>query len=267
MIRNGRGRVYLVAVVALSFFSAASAATHYKCVDPSGRVTFSDHPCDGGEEIELETSPRDVAEPPIDARLSKFRDYNEAVKLRLEIESHEREKNSLELRRRALIQERDAKIAGYVIRQKIGGDRYYWETMIHETKEEYEAKIGQLESKIFMHQSELQRLRSASDQARSQPQGRILGQMSEGKCRLLVEGEETAASVRVRAEGYQPGETIETISRSADETISRHEKVARDGSWEAILMPRVAGKREGRASFTVNGINCRLTVNFRWRIP
>jgi len=74
-------------------------------------------------------------------------------------------------------------------------------------------------------------------------------------------------SLRVRGEGYEPGEVAETISRSGDETIRRQVKISKQGCYDGPVLPRVSGQSRGKGSFSLEGQNCRLTVNFRWRMP
>jgi hypothetical protein len=171
-----------------------------------------------------------------------------------------------------LIEKRDAEIARLsdILSAVSSKDRYtkaYWSNQLSTKRSFYNKLISDLESRIFQKQAQLQQLNEKQEAAQSRPSARILDRASWGACNLYVEGEETAMSLRVRAEGYEPGEVAESISRSGDETIRKQVTISPRGCYDAIVLPRVSGQSGGRASFTLNGQGCRLTVNYRWRMP
>lgn len=262
----------LLSLLTLSYPADVQSATVYKCVDDEGKTVFSDRPCNGGSEIEIRPSLETQNEGKQDQSLEDSRQYNEAVAIRIEVRKLRREKKQLQEKRRSLIEKRDTEIARLseilaAVSTKDPHTRAYWINRLSGKRSFYNQLINDLESKIFQKQAELQQLNKKQEAAQSRPSARILDRASWGACSLYIEGEETALSLRVRAEGYEPGELAESISRSGEETVRKQVTISSQGCYDALVLPRVPGKSGGRASFTLNGQVCRLTVNYRWRTP
>jgi hypothetical protein len=93
MIRSVRTSLCAIVPIALSLIGEVWATTVYKCIDPAGRVTFSEIACNGGEEITVDVPcPSAEEQSDIDDVLRRSREYNEAVGKRLEQEHKARER-------------------------------------------------------------------------------------------------------------------------------------------------------------------------------
>ena len=110
-------------------------------------------------------------------------------------------------------------------------------------------------------------LRIESDGEQFRPKGRMLDLATQGTCRLFIEGEPTAGSLRIHAQGFEPGELVETVGQSGDAVSRSFAVISKDGCYEGVVLPRVPGKSKGDATFTIKGSKCELTVNYQWRLP
>lgn len=256
---------YTLAAACLCLVSMAGDAAVYKCVDPSGRVTYSERPCNGGEEVQIDAPCRSVDETAVDERLREAREYNEAVQRRLEVARIERELMRLESRRKALILERDKQVATLESKLKAAhtADKYFWLLRLQQAQDFYASKLAEIEKQILNAQLEAGGLR----EQQSRPKGRMLDLATQGDCRLFVEGEETSASFRIHGEGFTPGEVVEAITLNDGEAIRNVVTIGDDGCYEGIVVPRMGGKASGDVSNTVRGQSCDLTVHFKWRRP
>ncbi|MGB5198323.1 MAG: DUF4124 domain-containing protein [Sedimenticolaceae bacterium] len=272
MLRSYLSLWVFLFVIALSYSGGVQSATVYKCVDGEGRTVFSDQPCNGGDEVEIQPMPETQVGRPQKQSLEDSRRYNKEVAIRIEVRKLRREKSQLQEKRRSMIEKRDSEIARLsdilnAVSTKDLHARAYWINQLSAKRSFYNQLIVALEGKIFQKQAELQELNKKQEAAQSRPSARILDRASWGACSLYIEGEETALSLRVRAEGYEPGELAESISCSGDETVRKQVRISPEGCYDALVLPRVRGSSGGKASFTLNGRNCRLTVNYRWRMP
>lgn len=70
----------------------------------------------------------------------------------------------------------------------------------------------------------------------------------------------------VIGKGFEPGEKVETISRSNGEVRRHTTQVEQDGLLPpTYVSPEVADvKRDHKASYTVSGPSCNVTVNYEW---
>jgi hypothetical protein len=260
---------YTLAAACLSLVSLPGEAAVYKCVDRSGGVTYSERPCNGGEEITVEAPCPSVDESAIDERLQRARKQSGKVKQRLEIERIERELSRLESRRQGLIKERDKELADLSSRGSAAGwsERQFWTLKILAVGKSYADKIDALEKQVLDLRLAAGKLRIESDGEQFRPKGRMLGLDTQGKCLLFIEGEATAESVRVHAEGFEPGELVETIGQSGDVVTRNMVVISKDGCLEGVVLPRVSGKSGGDAKFTIKGSKCELKVTYQWRLP
>lgn len=261
-----------LSLITLSYSAGVQSATVYKCVDDEGRTVFSDQPCNGSDVFEIQPVPETEVGRSQKQSLEDSRRYNKEVAIRIDVRKLRREKSRLQEKRRSMIEKRDTEIARLsdildAASTKDPHTRAYWVNQLSAKRSFYNQLIGTLESKIFQKQAELQELNKKQEAAQSKPSARMLDRSSWGACSLYVEGEETALSLRVRAEGYEPGELAESISCSGDETMRKQVRISPEGCYDALVLPRVRGSSGGKASFTLNGQNCRLTVNYRWRMP
>lgn len=64
--------------------------------------------------------------------------------------------------------------------------------------------------------------------------------------------------------GFQPGEGVTTRSTALGETRQSTDKAGADGTFTSELMPAVAGKDSGRASYTAAGEKCQVTLEYDW---
>lgn len=262
--------IAIFAGAAISPWSIVEASTIYECTDESGKVTFSDRPCGGGKAVELRPCDQESQEQSRDEARRKALQHQEEVAVRLSIDRLEREKDRLESQRRSLIRERDSRAARLnetLAEAHDAAEANFWQKRINETHIASERQIRAIEKAIFDKQLELQQLLTAHDVPHVRATTRVLDRASWGKCSLYIEGEETAMSLRVRGDGFEPGETVEVISRSGDEVIRKIAKISENGCYEGIVLPRVIGRLQGKGSYTLKGTNCRLTVNYRWRMP
>ncbi len=92
---------------------------------------------------------------------------------------------------------------------------------------------------------------------------------TKGTCRIWLK-RVTLHSYLVSGEGFEPGEEVTAISRfrpsllSRSKTIESKHTVLSDGHLPTIVIRLTAeGKRYGKASYTVIGKSCNLTVRYR----
>ena len=76
----------------------------------------------------------------------------------------------------------------------------------------------------------------------------------------------TATAFAVHAEGFEPGEWVQSISKSGNETIADSVRVLPDSTPEGkvIVSPGVRGRRGGTATYTFIGRRCRVEVTYPW---
>jgi len=272
MSRPGLSLWVMLSLATLGYPAVVPSATVYKCIDGQGRTVFSDQPCNGGDEIVIRPTPEIQDDKSQEQGLEEARRYNEEVAVRIKVRELRREKGRLQAQRRSMIEKRDNEIGRLseildAVSTRDLHARAYWINQLAAKRSFYAQLIGALERRIFQKQAELQQLNDKQEGAQSRPSARILDRASWSGCSLYIEGEETAMSLRVRADGYEPGELAESISCSGDETVRKTVTISPQGCYDALVLPRVAGSSGGKASFTLNGQNCRLTVNYRWRMP
>lgn len=272
MLRSYVRFLVFLSLLTFGYQAGVQSANVYKCIDDEGKTVFSDQPCNGGSEVEIRPSFETENAGMREESLEDLRQYNEAVATRIEIGKLRREKKRLQEKRRVLIEKRDAEVAKLSeilagVSSKDLHARAYWANQLAGKRSFYNELIHDMENKILQMQVELQQLNKQQEAAQSRPSARILDRASWGDCSLYIEGEETAMSLRVRAEGYEPGELAESISHSGDETVRKQVTISPQGGYDGLVLPRVSGKYGGRASFALNGQTCRLTVNYLWRMP
>jgi len=89
-------------------------------------------------------------------------------------------------------------------------------------------------------------------------------QSSDGTCRLRLELVSWNAFA-AWSEGFEPGDTLQTISRSGNEILSDSMTVLADSTpAPVIISPGVKGKRGGTATYTIVGRRCRVEVTYPW---
>lgn len=89
---------------------------------------------------------------------------------------------------------------------------------------------------------------------------------SEGGCKLSM----TLLSPNLRTfvitgEGFKPGETVTTISKSDSEIIEKEGIALGDGRINTFIIdPGVVGKTGGTATFQASSKTCNVTVSYEW---
>ena len=87
----------------------------------------------------------------------------------------------------------------------------------------------------------------------------------EGSHRLWVELASPGGEFfDIECEGFEPGEKVQTISKSEDEIIQNTDTISAKGTLSVIMLPAVIGKQSGTATFTVIGKSCNLSVHYKW---
>ena len=91
-------------------------------------------------------------------------------------------------------------------------------------------------------------------------------QASDGQCRLAVELlSAQGLAFRVDGQGFAPGETVQTDSRSEGQVLKGQNQADGSGEFHAYqVFSKVAGKESGSASYTAIGASCRVTVKYDW---
>ena len=90
-------------------------------------------------------------------------------------------------------------------------------------------------------------------------------QARDGKCSLTVELKDIKGNLfMIRGEGFDPGETVKTVSTSGKEEIDDSQQASPQGEISTLLLPGVKGKQSGLVSFTATGASCRSSVTFEW---
>jgi hypothetical protein len=84
-------------------------------------------------------------------------------------------------------------------------------------------------------------------------------------CRLSVEM--TApdyAGVVLKGSGFQPGESLTVEAGSETESGKQQTAATPDGTYTAVIFPRVKGQKSGKASVTITSPRCSIAVQFPW---
>ena len=250
----------------------AESAEIYRCVTESGCVEFSDRPCNGGEKLQLQSEDvtAETREKPSGEPVDSARDYNRALKTRLQLTKLEREKKQLEGKRRAKIVERDQNIAALQALKDETADPLKRRKLAMDivlTTERYARSIGTLDSQVLEKQLAIGRLLTRHDIAHRRPASRVLDRASWGDYRVFIEGDETAPSLRLRGEGFAWPDGVKVTHRRGDEETESSLIVSKNGCFEAVLYPRRAGRAGGKATVIVEGGQCKLRLNDSWRLP
>jgi len=86
-----------------------------------------------------------------------------------------------------------------------------------------------------------------------------------GPCRLTMEiVSPDGHAFAVYGEGFDRNEEIETESQSDGGVLKSKNKTSEDGTFVAILLPAVVGKKTGSSSFKAVGKFCHATVEYQW---
>ena len=84
-------------------------------------------------------------------------------------------------------------------------------------------------------------------------------------CRLWLELLSTDRDrFRLSGTGFQGGAEAHVVSTSGSQVIDLRKPVPADGSFWALLLPAVKGKRGGSSSIAVSTPACTVTLQYRW---
>ncbi len=92
----------------------------------------------------------------------------------------------------------------------------------------------------------------------------------DGQCHVWMEPiAREARALSLHGGGFTPREKLTAKSRSNGEVLPGEITVEEDGSFGRrgtldLLLPGVAGKRGGNATYTVEGKSCKVVVNYHW---
>jgi len=90
----------------------------------------------------------------------------------------------------------------------------------------------------------------------------------QGSCQLWLELVATDGNTFVaQGDGFEPGEVVTTISRSNGEALRNKLTVTGEGSLPGVLLSPAAISRKHRASYTVTGRSCTVSVDYAWGPP
>ncbi len=70
--------------------------------------------------------------------------------------------------------------------------------------------------------------------------------------------------VLIRLTGFQPNEELSIDQRSENEAGQSNAKADDQGTYNALLLPSVKGKRSGKARFVVSAKSCKIGIEFPW---
>lgn len=90
--------------------------------------------------------------------------------------------------------------------------------------------------------------------------------VGEGGCRIALQliTPANGGTFALFASGFEPGEVTEVVSRSGREVLSSQGNVKEDGTFVHVMLPGVRGKRGGKASVTVTGRACTVSLAYDW---
>jgi hypothetical protein len=90
----------------------------------------------------------------------------------------------------------------------------------------------------------------------------------QGSCRVWLELVTRDGNIFVaQGEGFEPGEVVKTVSRSNGEVLRNEITATSDGLLPGVLLSPAAISRKHRASYSVTGRSCSVSVNYKWGPP
>ncbi|MGC2422613.1 MAG: hypothetical protein WA405_13290 [Candidatus Acidiferrales bacterium] len=90
-------------------------------------------------------------------------------------------------------------------------------------------------------------------------------QAQDGKCSLTIEIlASDGGFFNVHGEGFAPGENLKILFTSGKQKKEGSQQTSPQGDFEAGLLPAVAGKKSGSATFAATGASCHPSVTFDW---
>lgn len=86
-------------------------------------------------------------------------------------------------------------------------------------------------------------------------------------CKLsVVRMSPMAERVVARATGFSPGEKLTVTTHSGPEGATLNETADSSGNWTTVIGTQVKGQTQGKASITLTGASCSVSVAFDWGI-
>ena len=86
-----------------------------------------------------------------------------------------------------------------------------------------------------------------------------------GQCRLTaIEAAPRYEVMTIKVSGLEPGGDLLIDSQSENETVHSKAKADAQGNYRSLMVPAVAGKRSGKAQFSLTAKSCKIGVAFPW---
>jgi hypothetical protein len=84
-----------------------------------------------------------------------------------------------------------------------------------------------------------------------------------GPCRLsAIEAGPRYEAMTIRVSGLEPGEDLMIDSQSENEAVHSKAKADAQGNYRSLIFPLVAGKRSGKAQFSLTAKSCKIGISF-----